>query len=287
VKRVVIGVLSGLLTTLSIAQSNAKATRAYSPRQTDGEVSDWTTGTLRFYDSNLKLAYDLANDDRYLYMIFQLDRTAGTPQMMKAGLQLTVHTKTKPKRTATIQFPTYTPPIPPNRDSTGQEHKPIDQRSLLNNDFLRANTVVETDGFYFDNGIQQYGDTIGILTAVNRDTSGNLFFELCIPLEELFENPVYFPADMQKPLELDISMLVVPPFQGGQQAPNGQPGGMRPPNGGGSGGERPSGPPPGGRNGGMEPPAGGMPGGEGMPSGKTEAVQEERKTITRKIIFAL
>lgn len=280
-KRIVLGVLSGLLTTLSIAQSNAKATRADSRKQIDGEVSDWTSGTLRFYDSNLKLAYDLANDDRNLYMIFQLDRNAGTPQMMKAGLQLTIRTKAKPKRTATIQFPTYTPPPLPNTDSVGREHKPMDQRSLLNNDFLRANTTVETDGFYFDNGVQQYGDTVGILTAVGRDTSGNLFFELCIPLEELFENPVYFPADMQKPLELDISMLVVPQFQGGQQPPNGQQVTIRPPNGGGpGGGERPSGPPPGGGNGGMS--------GHGeMPGGSTETAREERKTITRKLIFAL
>lgn len=101
-KRVVIGVLAGLLTTLSFAQSNAKATRADSRKQTDGEVRDWTTGALRFYDSNLKLAYDLANDDQNLYMIFQLDRTAGTPQMMKAGLQLTVQNKTSSNRNNSI-----------------------------------------------------------------------------------------------------------------------------------------------------------------------------------------
>jgi len=270
--------LVSILASVAFAQSEVQSKLASSSKIADGRANDWINGnTLRFYDSELKLAYDIANDNQHLYLIFQLDRSSGMMQVMKAGIQLKLRTRSKPAHTGVITFPTADLPKKDSsaRPKYGQQQQPP---ALPGNDLLQQLKLAETDGFYFDNGLQPSGDSTGILTAVDRDSSGNVFFEISIPLTELFENPVYFPADMKKALQLEISMLVVPP-RSGQQPPQQSGQGMQPP-GQENGGQRPSGPPPGG-NGRMGPPNGSP----GMES--SEMAHETRKTIVRKLLFAL
>lgn len=236
---------------------NASAT--VSPKIIDGNIADWTTGSLRNYDSGLKLSYEIANDQDNMYLVFQLDHSLGIRQLTHAGLQVSLEPTGKNKRKTLIVFQDTRPMFPDKK-------RPVKDSMFSSPDSLSRpitgaigtsgpnehpeSFVFETSGFVGDNGRHVQTDSLPIKAACKWDEQGNVTIELVIPLTEFAEDAANIPLLFSKKMNLGLSMNVIQGRQqeGGMPGGNGGSGlrgggGMHGPPGDGAGSGRPMGQP--------------------------------------------
>lgn len=257
----------------------------------DGKLTEWE-GALRFYDKTAKMKYGFANDDKYLYLAFQVIEPDGQMKLIRGGLNIYLKTKVKPKLIGTMKLSGQKP----DRESMGQmgerpqqpkqgeleQMDATDQQGagkqgrkgpnieMMKQLYLLAKPTIETEGFAESNEMIVAGEGGEIAFQVTWNEQNQMTLESRIPLAELFGKGY----SMDKITKKDIALII----NQTQQEMAGGPGGEGP-QGGGMPGGGPGGP--GGMGGGMGGPGGGGPGGGmGGPSG---GMSQNRSSMFEKI----
>jgi uncharacterized membrane protein YgcG len=179
----------------------AKATRVSTPVKVDGKASEWNL-PLSLYDSDTKLFFGFANDDKNIYLCFQSADEISQEKIMKAGMEVTLSEKGKHR--VSIDFPLEGK----SRSAHGGSDLDNNQyRDRINrqDSFLLHDTVMEVKGFETRNGIIPIHDSSGINAAINWDQSNKMTYEIAIPLKEFLGND-FSPDDLAKEVSLDITI---------------------------------------------------------------------------------
>lgn len=179
----------------------AKATRVSSPVKVDGKASEWNL-PLSLYDSDTKLFFGFANDDKNIYLCFQSADEISQEKILAAGMEVTLSAKGKHK--VSIDFPLG------RKSGSAQGGTDLDNnqyRDRINrqDSFLLHDTVMEVKGFETRSGMISIHDASGINAAINWDRSNKLTYEIAIPFKE-FLGKGHSPDDLAKEISLDITI---------------------------------------------------------------------------------
>ncbi len=147
----------------------------------DGFSGDWKNN-LRFYNEETKMRYGITNDSSNLYLCFQIADRSIQKKIMHAGMSVDFKLKTKPKRTASIDFPL------PDKSSSDIQNKPgqPNESPKMKEKYLLSNKEAQVSGFVSTNGIIDTQNQKNIQLTINWDKGDLMNYELRIPLEELF-----------------------------------------------------------------------------------------------------
>ena len=261
----------------------------------DGKIQEWQ-GALRFYDKTAKMKYGFANDEKYLYLAFQVIEPDGQMKIMRGGLNIYLKTKVKPKLIGTLKLNGQKP----DRQSMDQQKGERPQQSkqeefaqmgadgqakegqqqqgkrgpntdMMKQLYLLTKPTIETEGFAESNEMIVAGEGGEIAFQVAWNDQNQMGIECRIPLKELFGAKYSLDKISEKDIALIINQTQQEQMQGGPEGEGQRGGGM--PGGGGPGG-------PGG--GGMGGPGGGGPeGGMGGPGGG--GMSQNRSAMFEKI----
>ncbi|PWS30057.1 hypothetical protein [Pedobacter paludis] len=227
--------------------------RMTKPFKADGISSEWNE-PLNEYNTDTKLAFALANDDKNLYIVIESLDPQTTFSVLRGGITLNINTEGKKKTGINLVFPLMErPPMPKDGESPKKEltKMPSEKRGELPHDFTGMNKTIRVSGFknISDGDLpleNNYGIEAGMTIKPNRD----LIYEISIPLAQLQVDP-----EMKKPLVYNIK--INSPEKSNFKREGGAEGGGKPGGRGGMGGGH------GGGMGGGGKMAGGMGGGRG------------------------
>jgi uncharacterized membrane protein YgcG len=206
----------------SFAQSDVAKANWAPVVKIDGSADEWTQ-PLRFYDNDSKLFYSFVNDDKNLYLCFETDDEINQAKIMRAGMKVSLSTKTKDKHKISIDFPVTekTEALPEDKPKfAGQKPDRGDFKSA----FLAHHTTMEIKGFATKDGVISINDSSGINAAINWDATNKFIYEIAIPLKELY-GAGYTPDDISKDISLTAEVNAVKKGEGGDKAYSGKGGG--------------------------------------------------------------
>ena len=194
-----------------------------SPVKIDGSATEWNM-PLRYYDSDAKLFFAFANDDKNIYLCFQTDDNTQQRRIMRAGMKITLSSKGNGKHKVSISYP-----LAPEKNTDKPDSNSMGQtpgRSGTQHAFSAARTQMEVKGFLTKDGLIPVNDSSGIHVALNLDDSRRLTYEIAIPLKEFFGEG-YTAADIEKNISLDaeLNSIASSGKDGGNSAYSGRSGG--------------------------------------------------------------
>ena len=176
----------------------------------DGENTEW--GSLNFYDDQTQLNFGIANDSSNIYLCFQTATDAAQTKLMRAGMKVTLSTKGKDKREASIMFP-----LPHNKqasaaaipqdDSSTAEHAVFNKETFRQN-YVAHHSTMQVSGFATLNGEVSIKDS-AIQAAVNWDSASNFICEIAISKKEFFGKN-YTAAEAMENIVLGVEVNGVP-----------------------------------------------------------------------------
>jgi hypothetical protein len=203
------------------AQDVSTANWMAQPVTVDGIPAEWPK-PLNFYDSDTRLLFAISNDSTHVYLCFESKDEQTQRKIMRAGMKVELDIRGKGKRSATISFP-----LPPkeredvegNTDnatatSTTNSRQPLDEanrkeeQALMRQRFLTDNITMDVKGFAFTNGILPIKGK-NITVAMNWDSTGSLFYEIAVPITELFSNG-YNAQELAKEITLNVEINALP-----------------------------------------------------------------------------
>lgn len=141
----------------------------------DGQNKEWKS-PLSKYNKNIGINFDVANDERNIYMIVRVTDTASIRQVRQNGFEVWINKDGEKKNTTGITYP-MTP------------DKPKDKRlvSILNADGFTYNiNELNLTGFLLENGRQPVKGC-PIKVAIKKDSSDCIVYELAIPFNTFFK----------------------------------------------------------------------------------------------------
>jgi YD repeat-containing protein len=220
------------------AQSNKAALNALqAPPQNiaiDGDIKEWGD-SLRYYNTEKKINYSIANDKENLYMAIRITDRLEQRKIFKAGITFSIDPKGKKKETFSITFPlnvqggsvaSLVSQKEPEGEVTKQDREELMRERITT---LRGIKVV---GFKdIEGDMITTSNTYGIQTAINYDENGNLICEAAIPLKFFHTDE---PSKNEWAFNFKVNGLTRP--TAGQGADQGGGGGGRGGRGGGGGG---------------------------------------------------
>jgi hypothetical protein len=183
-----IAMLSG-----SAAHAQDKAGQLQSPPQgiaIDGSLKEWGD-SLRYYNTDKKINYSLANDKDNLYMAVRINDFSEQVRIVNAGLTFSIDPKGKKKESFTITYPLGANNtllhIGMKRDDDGGLS--ADDESELTQAKLTTLRQMKVTGFKdIEGDMITTSNTYGIKADFDFDKDGYLVYELAIPLK-------FFPAE--------------------------------------------------------------------------------------------
>lgn len=243
----------------------------------DGEITEWGD-SLRYYNTEKKLNYSLANDKDNLYMAIRINDRTEQMRILNAGLTLSVNTKGKKKETYSITFPVGNPDSQP--EPGARMPNPEDLTTNERDDMMRARLTrlrnIKVTGFPdIESDIITTANTYGIQVAVSYDKDGYLNYEAAVPLKFFHAES---PDKSEWAFNIKINGVTRPGAANKGEGPEaGGMGGGRGGMGGGRGGM-------GGGRGGMGGGRGGMGGGRGGMGGGTQN-SGDRSEMSKSVDF--
>jgi YD repeat-containing protein len=152
----------------------------------DGDIKEWGD-SLRYYNTEKKINYSIANDKENLYMAIRITDRLEQRKIFKAGITFSMDPKGKKKETFSITFPlnvqggsvaSLVSQKEPEGEVTKQDREELMRERITT---LRGIKVV---GFKdIEGDMITTSNTYGIQTAINYDENGNLICEAAIPLK--------------------------------------------------------------------------------------------------------
>lgn len=230
----------------------------------DGQASDWGDNINNF-DRNSKLKFSTANNDKFLYLIFQASDEPAQMKLMGGGISIALKTKVKPKITATFVLKGKMPD-PADMAQARESKDRQEMAKLIKELYLMSKPTIETEGLIKHKTSIECGAKDDLAFQIKWDENSVMNLELRIPLKELFGDDYKLEEINTK----DILMVVTPATNDNDGTP---PRGMR--EGGPMGGMPP---------GGMSP--GAIPPGE-MPSGQMGMRSDFKYLIKYNFLLAV
>lgn len=142
----------------------------------DGRNTEWKM-PLSKKNTITGITYEIANDERNIYMIVRVTDTTSIRQIRQNGLEVWINKDGKTKNTTGITYP-MTP------------DKPKDKRlvSILNADGFTYNSINELilTGFLLENGRQPVKGC-PVKVAITKDSSDYLVYEAAIPFNTFYK----------------------------------------------------------------------------------------------------
>lgn len=141
----------------------------------DGRNTEWKM-PLSKKNTITGITYEIANDERNIYMIVRVTDTTSIRQIRQNGLEVWINKDGKTKNTTGITYP-MTP------------DKPKDKRlvSILNEDGFTWNiNELKLTGFLLENGRQPVKGC-PVKVAIKKDSSDCLVYEAAIPFNTFYK----------------------------------------------------------------------------------------------------
>lgn len=142
----------------------------------DGQNTEWKSPLSR-YNKNTGINFDVANDERNIYMIVRVTDTASIRQIRQNGLEVWINKDGKKKNTTGITYPMA--PDKPKAGSRVQNVKTADGFSMNINELMLT-------GFLLENGRQPVKDC-PVKVAIKKDASDCLVYEAAIPFNTFYK----------------------------------------------------------------------------------------------------
>ena len=147
----------------------------------DGSIKEWGD-SLRYYNTEKRINYAVANSKDTLYMAMRVNDRSEQIRILKAGATFSINTKGKKKESFSITFPLATngnvSPLNTPTDGDGKENHEALMHAVLT--VLRG---IKADGFKdIEDNMITTSNTYGIKTALDYDNKGYLVCEAAIPL---------------------------------------------------------------------------------------------------------
>ncbi|MDY6800566.1 MAG: hypothetical protein SVU94_05005 [Bacteroidota bacterium] len=246
------------------AQTN-KSKWLDTPLKIDGESSDWDNRPSNF-DADSKILYELKNDDNNIYVIFELTEKTSEMNFIRAGFELTMYVKSKPKIKASINF------LPQQiQKQSVPDIDRVNNHNGMHEGYLLSSNYAEVSGFLKTTDIinRNINDNQDFTYNIGWNDLNNMIVEIKIPISEVFATANEEVDYTKIPIRLNCKLNALERPSGEQMHPGG--GGMH--GGGASGGNS------GGRQGG-----GGRPGGQ---RGSADDVQIRSSVKTFKAKYYL
>ncbi|WP_134089702.1 hypothetical protein [Olivibacter sp. XZL3] len=153
--------------------------------QIDGDLSDWGD-SLRYYYEKQDLQFEIANDERQLYVAMRVKDPSWQMQALHQGFNLVINKDGKKKDGASITFPV------PDRESLralaamDKDERPADMRQGV----LNAVRAVFVSGMAdVVDGPVSLENNYGIKAAVSIDSLDAVCYEAVIPFDRLGLTP--------------------------------------------------------------------------------------------------
>jgi len=141
----------------------------------DGRNTEWKM-PLSKYNKITGINYEVANDERNIYMILRVTDTTSIRQIRQNGLEVWINKDGKKDNTTGITYP-----MAPD--------KPKNERlvSILNADGFTWNiNELKLTGFLLENGRQPVKNCL-VKVAIKKDSSDCLVYELAIPFNTFYK----------------------------------------------------------------------------------------------------
>lgn len=199
------------------AQSTTTATLQAPPKNiiVDGSIKEWGD-SLRYFNAERQLNYDLANSKDTLYMAIRVNDKSEQTRILKAGLTLGINPKGKKKEIFSITFPLNTgesgPLLEQQKDDSGDITK--QDRDVLKAALLTSLRGIKVEGFKdIEGNMITTSNTYGIKTGIDYDDKGYLICEAAIPLALLHADDA---AKTEWAFNFKINGIVRPAVPGGE-----------------------------------------------------------------------
>jgi len=205
------------------AQDVSTANWAAAPVTVDGNANEWHQ-PLNLYDTDTKLLFAMSNDSTHIYLCFESKDDQTQRKIMRAGMSVELDFKGKTKRSATIAYP-----LPPKERDNGGDDMAADNtdkdnslatsreeqqqlrkqnQALARERFLTDNLTMQLSGFASVNGMVPVRGR-DITAAMNWDSTGNLFYEIAIPIKQLIDEG-YTAEQLTKEITLEVRVMALP-----------------------------------------------------------------------------
>jgi hypothetical protein len=153
----------------------------------DGDLKDWGD-TLRYYNQDKQLYYNLANDQDNIYMAIRINDRSQQIRVLRAGLTLSIDTRGKKKESFSITFPVGDQSKDAMMQEAGDLQGGGDVTQQDRDDLAKARLTklreIRVVGFKDIEGeMITTSNTYGIKTAIDYDKDGHLVYEAAIPLK--------------------------------------------------------------------------------------------------------
>ena len=144
----------------------------------DGQNTEWKSPLPR-YNKIAGINFDVANDERNLYLIVRVTDTTSIRQVQQNGLEVWINKDGKKKNTTGITYPMAPDKPKAGTRSRTQNLKTADGFSLNINELMLT-------GFLLENGRQPVNGC-PVKVAIRKDSSDCLVYELAIPFNTFYK----------------------------------------------------------------------------------------------------
>ena len=144
----------------------------------DGQNKEWKS-PLPIYNKNTGINFEVANDERNIYMIVRVADTTSQRQIMQNGLEVWINKDGKKKNTTGITYP-----MAPDKPKAGSRTR-IQTGKTADGFSMNINELTLT-GFLLENGRQPVKGC-PVKVAIRKDSSDCIVYELAIPFNTFYK----------------------------------------------------------------------------------------------------
>lgn len=150
----------------------------------DGDLHEWGD-SLKHYNPELMLGYDLANDRDNIYIAIRISDPSEQARVLRNGFTVGINTTGKKKDTYSITFP-----VGGNESALQQATQQLDNDNAPqdHDEMMRAKLTklrnIKVTGFKdVESEVITTANTYGFKTAMSYDEKGYLLYEAAVPLK--------------------------------------------------------------------------------------------------------
>jgi hypothetical protein len=144
----------------------------------DGVNSEWKSPLPR-YNQNTGINFDVANDERNIYLIVRVADTTSCRQILQNGLEVWINKEGKKKNTTGIVYP-----MAPDKPKAGSKTRI--QTGITADGFSMNINELTLKGFLLENGRQPVKGC-PVKVAVKKDSSNCIVYEAAIPFNTFYK----------------------------------------------------------------------------------------------------
>lgn len=144
----------------------------------DGVNTEWKSPLPR-YNQTTGINYDIANDERNIYLIVRVADTTSQRQILQNGLEVWINKDGKKKNTTGITYP-----MAPDQAKAGSKTKLLVGKTP--DGFSRNISELTLTGFLLENGRQPVKGC-PVKVAIRKDSTDCIVYELAIPFNTFYK----------------------------------------------------------------------------------------------------